>query len=46
MENKLLVFLEAIQQHNSMTKAAQSLFISQRTLAAQLKVRKLILGPP
>lgn len=37
MENRLLVFLEAIQSHSSMTKAAQSLFVSQPYISRVIK---------
>jgi len=46
MENKLLVFLEAIQQHNSMTKAAQSLFISQPYISRTIKSAETHFGTP
>ncbi|WP_253954911.1 MULTISPECIES: LysR family transcriptional regulator [Lactiplantibacillus] len=44
MDNKLLTFLEAIQQHASMTKAAQSLFVSQPYISRTIKSAELHFG--
>lgn len=37
MENRLLDFLEAIQAQPSMTKAAQSIFVSQPYISRVIK---------